>query len=199
MARDVFDVELLEKRPGYLTFRARGSHAWPCFEHESGGHRWQRIPPNDKKRRVHTSTVTVAVYRDVKREALTIDESDLEWGYFRGSGKGGQKRNKTESGVRLRHLPSGLVVRIESGRSLPQNKQRALDTLRARLAKKRRKSAKAELDSHRKELVGSGMRGDKIRTIREQDDTVTDHRSGAKIKLRKYLRGEWGELLSSLA
>lgn len=199
MARDVFDVELLEKRPGYLTFRARGSHAWPCFAHESGGHRWQRIPPNDKKRRVHTSTVTVAVFRDVERSELTIEESDLEWSFFRGSGKGGQKRNKTESGVRLRHVPSGLTVRIESGRSLPQNKQRALDTLRARLVARRRKAAKAELASHRKTLVGSGMRGDKIRTIRVQDDTVTDHRSGAKLKLRKYLRGEWGELLTSLA
>lgn len=148
---------------------------------------------------MHTSTVTVAVYRDVPRGAVELDESDLEWSFFRGSGKGGQKRNKTESGVRVRHLPSGLVVRIESGRSLPQNKQRALETLRARLAAQRRKRAKAKLDSHRKELVGSGMRGDKIRTIRVQDDTVTDHRSGAKLELRKYLRGEWGDFLIALA
>ncbi len=148
---------------------------------------------------MHTSTVTVAVYREVAQTELTIAESDLEWSFFRGSGKGGQKRNKTESGVRLRHVPTGLTVRIESGRSLSQNKQRAMETLRDRLASHRRKAAKAELASHRKELVGSGMRGDKIRTIRVQDDTVTDHRSGAKLKLRKYLRGEWGQLLASLA
>ena len=148
---------------------------------------------------MHTSTVTVAVYRNAPKGEVTLDESDLQWSYFRGSGKGGQKRNKTESGVRVRHVPSGLVVRIESGRSLPQNKQRALDTLRARLAAQRRKRAKDQLDSHRKELVGSGMRGDKVRTIRVQDGVVTDHRSGAKLLLRDYLRGEWGELLTPLA
>ncbi len=199
MAKDVFDVELLEKRPGYLTFRARGSLAWPCFRHESGGHRWQRIPPNDKRRRVHTSTVTVAVYGEAKDDKLAIHESELRWNFFRGSGAGGQKRNKTASGVRLTHIPTGILVRIDSGRHLAQNKERALITLMARLESERRKAAKDKLDSVRKKLVGSGMRGDKIRTIRAQEDIVTDHRSGKKIRLRKYLRGEWGDLVAKLA
>ena len=90
-------------------------------------------------------------------------------------------------------------MRIESGRSLPQNKQRAYATLLARLEARERKLAKTKLDAHRKDLVGSGMRGDKVRTIRVQDGVVTDHRSGAKLQLRKYLRGEWGEFLASLA
>jgi len=186
-----FSLELAEVRPGLLIFRALGDLATEVFRHEAGGHRWQRVPPNEKRGRVHTSTVTVAVLPEPTATDIHLGEGDLEWGYCRGSGKGGQHRNVTDSAVQLRHRPSGLMVRCESERSQPQNKRTALALLRAKLWALQHEAEVGARADERRQQVGSGMRGDKRRTIRTQDGVVTDHLTGQRWRFRDYVKGEW--------
>lgn len=186
----VFDVEPVEERPGILTFRVVGKGARRAFRNEPGGHRWQRQPANDKRGRIHTSTVTVAVMREPEPSEFHVDERDLTWTTMRGSGAGGQKRNKTESAVCVVHGPSGLSVRCETERSQYQNKATALALLGARLLAAKEFADEARTASARKGQVGSGMRGDKVRTYRVHDGIVTDHRTDRKAALRDVLRGD---------
>ena len=165
------------------------------FGGEAGGHRCQRIPPNERKGRVHTSTVTVAVLPEVAEKDFRFDPRDLEWTTMRGSGAGGQHRNVTDSAVRVVHKPTGMTVRCESERSQAQNKETALALLRARLAEQERSSAARDRDASRRSQVGSGMRGDKIRTYRWQDDSVVDERTGRRASLKQVLRGDLDALL----
>ena len=161
------------------------------FANEAGGHRVQRIPPNEKRGRVHTSTITVAVLEEPKPTQITLQEKDLEWSACRGSGAGGQKRNVTNSAVQLTYLPTKLMVRCESERSQHQNQELALSLLRAKLWEQERNRLHSERAQDRKGQLGSGMRGDKRRTIRYQDGQVTDHITGRKWRLKEYLRGDW--------
>src|SRR5262245_48467305 len=110
-----------------------GNGAEEAFRDEAGGHRWQRVPPNERRGRVHTSTVTVAVLPEPAAAELRIAPGDLDWSFCRGSGSGGQHRNKTESTAVVTHVPTGLTVRCESERSQHQNRATALALLRARL------------------------------------------------------------------
>src|SRR5262249_35270466 len=139
----------------------------------------------------HTSTITVAILVEPAEAALFIDPSDLVWRRSRGSGAGGQHRNKTESAVDLTHVPSGTVVHCESERSVHRNAAIALARLRAVLAEASRRRKADTRDAVRRDQVGSGMRGDKRRTIREQDGTVIDHPTGRKWRLREYVRGDF--------
>jgi len=125
----IFSCELVEARPGFAILRIHGCRAKKLFRQESGGHRWQRIPPTERRGRYHTSTVTVAVLSEPTERELHIDQRDLEWKTCRGSGAGGQHRNKTDSAVQLRYKPSGLSVRVESERSQTKNKVSALALL----------------------------------------------------------------------
>lgn len=187
----LFDAEIIEERPGLLVFRVSGAEADRTFENEAGGHRWQRIPPTERNGRVQTSTVTVAVLQEPTETQVVIRDGDLEWSICRGSGAGGQHRNVTDSAVQLRHKPSGLVVRCESERSQHRNKASALSVLRSRLwamENSRRLGAVAE---NRKRQVGSGMRGDKRRTIRVRDGAVNDHITGRKWRYADYVAGKW--------
>lgn len=161
------------------------------FAHESGGHRWQREPPTERRGRVHTSTVTVAVLPEPTPTQLNVRDADLRWTTRRGTGPGGQHRNKTESAVDLLHVPSGIVVRCQSERSQLRNKQSALAVLRARLHARATSAADGEANAARRAQVGSGMRGDKRRTIRVQDGQVHDHVTGVRWRLSDYLRGDW--------
>ena len=174
-----------------MTFRAQGAQADACFADEPGGHRWQRVPPNDRRRRVHTSTITVAVLAEPEEARVHLDERDLDWSVCLGTGSGGQKRNKTESTVLLTHRPTGLQVRCETSRSQQHNRVLALAILRARLWAAERDRVQGARDVERRAQKGSGMRGDKRRTIRCQDGVVTDHVLGRRWPLRDYLRGEW--------
>lgn len=161
------------------------------FKNEPGGHRWQRIPPTEKRGRVQTSTVTVAVLDpDVPMNA-PLDVKDVEITTARGSGPGGQNRNKTESCVIAVHKPSGISVRIDNERSQHQNKASALKLLAAKLYESEREKAFNEREKDRKQQVGSGMRGDKVRTYRTQDDQVNDHVTGQKWRLKDWVRGDW--------
>jgi peptide chain release factor 1 len=187
----VFDIELVDSRPGVLVFRVIGNRAQSVFQNEPGGHRWQRIPPTEKRGRVQTSTITVAVLPEPTETEVSVRLSDLEWTTCRGSGPGGQHRNKTESAVQVKHIPSGIFVRCETERSQQQNKNTAMATLKARLWQIQKDIHMGQRVSDRKAQVGSGMRGDKRRTIRCQDGVVTDHLTGKRWRLKEYMRGEW--------
>jgi peptide chain release factor 1 len=168
-----------------------GRGAQARFADEPGGHRWQRVPPTEKRGRVHTSTITVAVLPEPSPVELVIAPADLEWSMCRASGSGGQHLQKTDSAVQLVHRPTGLQVRCESERSQKQNKESALAILRARLHVRLLTEQLEARHADRKQQVGSGMRGDKRRTIRCQDGTVTDHLTGRTWSFRDYLRGQW--------
>ena len=187
----VFDLELTEHQDGLLIFRASGRGADEAFRDEGGGHRWQRIPPNDKHGRVHTSTITVAVLPEPTEVDVRIAPGELEWSTCFGTGPGGQKRNKTESTVLLTHRPTGLQVRCETSRSQQHNRVAALALLRARLWAAEHDRLHAARAQERRQQLGSGMRGDKRRTIRCQDGTVVDHVTGRRWELKGYLRGNW--------
>jgi len=169
----------------------QGKSARETFANEGGGHRWQRIPPTEKRGRVQTSTITVAVMDpEIAERAATIVMSDVDIQTVRGSGPGGQHRNKTESCVVATHKPSGTSVRID-GRSQSQNKQAALRLLAARVFAVNEERASQQRVIERQRQVGSGMRGDKIRTYRTQDDQVNDHRTGQRWRLRDWMCGNW--------
>lgn len=168
-----------------------GKQAERAFGREGGGHRWQRVPPTEKRGRVHTSTITVVVLPAPSAVEVVIDERDLRWSTCRASGNGGQHLQKTESAVQLEHVPSGIQVRCESERSQHQNRATALGVLRARLLAAAKEEAKRERDRARREQAGCGERGDKRRTIRQQDGLVHDHESGQTWSFRDYERGKW--------
>lgn len=164
------------------------------FAHESGGHRWQRVPPNERHGRVHTSTITVAILREPTAAEVEIRDDDLEWSTCRGSGAGGQHRNKTESAVIVKHGPSGVSVRCESERSQRQNRATALGLLRARLLAAKEAATTAAYNAGRRDQLGSGMRGDKRRTVQMQNGLVVDHVRERRVEVRTYLRGDLGWL-----
>lgn len=176
---------------GRTVLRVTGERADDAFRHEGGGHRWQRVPPGEKRGRVHTSTVTVAVLPEPSASQLAIAPGDLTWAFSRGSGAGGQKRNKTDSAVDLTHRPTGLVVHCETERSQQQNKVNALAMLRARLWAARVEADHQARSARRREQLGTGERGDKRWTVRTQDDVVAHHASGQKFRLRDYLDGDY--------
>jgi peptide chain release factor 1 len=171
--------------------RVSGKGAAALFAGESGGHRWQRIPPNERRGRVHTSTITVAVLTEPREHEVVLRPGDLEIERMRGSGAGGQHLQKTDSAVRIRHVPTGLSVRCESERSQSSNQATALAVLRARLLDWQRTAADRARADDRRRQVGSGQRGDKRRTIRTQDDHVFDQVDGRSWSYKRYVRGDW--------
>ena len=140
---------------------------------------------------MQTSTVTVAVMPEPTELQLRLDPGDLEFSTCRGSGAGGQKRNKTESAVVILHVPTGLQVRCETERSQHQNRATALALLRTRLWEAERSRSAGDLAQLRRQQVGSGMRGDKRRTVAVQRDEVVDHVTGRRWSYRDYYRGNW--------
>lgn len=187
----VFDLEVLVERPGLLQFAAIGEGAKALFANEGGGHRWQRIPPTEKRGRVQTSTVTVAVMESILSSGRELTYADVSITTTKGSGPGGQNRNMTESCVIITHKASGVSVRIDNERSQHQNKAIAMKLLGARINEVEREKAAQERAKDRKSQVGSGMRGDKIRTYRTQDDSVSDHRTGQHWRLKDWVKGAW--------
>lgn len=170
--------------------RVSGDKAYSIFKDEAGGHRWQRVPETERNDRVHTSTITVAVLIEPTEKELVISEKDLEWTTRRGSGPGGQHRNKTESCVDLLHKPSGIKVTMDS-RSQHENKVMALQVLRARLKDKQKNNQAQAVNNNRQAQIGNGYRGDKRRTVRVQDNQVVDHVLGKTMDYKNYSRGNW--------
>lgn len=190
-AGGLFDVAILEERPGLCIMEVSGKRAVETFEHEAGGHRWQRVPPTEKRGRVQTSTITVAVLPEATEAQVHLRPEDLEESTCRGSGNGGQHRQKTDSAVVIKHRPTGLVVRCEAERSQHANRETARALLRARLLQAKSQEQQGARDSARRNQIGSGMRGDKRRTIRVQDDQVVDHLTGRTWRYKRYARGDW--------
>ena len=151
---------------------------------EAGGHRWQRVPPTERKGRIHTSTVTVAVFEVLPEKEWRLREADIEVLVTKGTGAGGQNRNKRETAIVMRHAPTGIEAKAECERTQSHNKRIAREVLEMRVAAFISGQRKSSIDEHRRNMVGSGMRGDKVRTYREQNDQVSDHRSGKKTSLR---------------
>lgn len=158
------------------------------LEQEAGGHRLQRIPPTERSGRVHTSTVTVAVLDPGENVLVDIRDADLKVEWFSGTGAGGQHRNKHQNSCRLTHLPSGLCVTAQT-RNRDSSFKQALGELRLRLERLETDRLSRSFGQTKKKQIGSGQRGDKIRTIRFQDDRATDHRNNRRIKADDYMRG----------
>lgn len=191
--KSLFDAEIILQKPGIVIIKFSGPKAKELFSGECGGIRWQRVPPTEKKDRIHTSTITVAVLDEKQDVNVIIDPKDLEESFIRGSGNGGQARNKTSNAVQLIHLPTGIVIKAESERSQKQNRVNAMQLLLAKLTQLENNKNNSARVKERKEQVGSGQRGDKFRTIQEKYDSVVDHNTGKKISFRDYSRGNlWG-------
>lgn len=159
------------------------------LEHESGGHRIQRVPPTERKGRVHTSTVTVAIM-DPEISVLEIREEDFKIEWYSGTGAGGQHRNKHQNSCRITHIPTGITTTAQC-RSRVTSLNEAKEALIEQLKQKNYMQKKTELAIDRKLQVGTGMRGDKIRTYRFQDDVVKDHVTGKSASVRQVLRGNF--------
>ena len=187
---------------GYKEIIARvvGQGAYSRLKFESGGHRVQRVPETETQGRIHTSACTVAVMPEaVDAGEIDINPADLRIDTFRASGAGGQHINKTDSAVRITHLPSGLVVECQDDRSQHRNKAQALSVLAARLKDQRDREQQAKEASTRKSLIGSGDRSDRIRTYNFPQGRVTDHRINLTLyKLNFVMEGELDELINAL-
>ncbi|WP_313076543.1 peptide chain release factor 1 [Melaminivora sp.] len=174
--------------------------AYGRLRFESGGHRVQRVPVTETQGRIHTSACTVAVMPEPDAsQAITLDPADLRIDTFRASGAGGQHINKTDSAVRVVHLPTGIVAECQDGRSQHANKARALAVLQARLEEKERSERSAREAATRKGLIGSGDRSDRIRTYNFPQGRLTDHRINLTLyKLLAIMEGDLDEVLDAL-
>ena len=177
-----------------------GDGAWSRLKFESGVHRVQRVPETESGGRIHTSTCTVAVLPQVDEVEFQLNPADLRIDTFRASGAGGQHINKTESAIRVTHLPTGTVVECQDQRSQYKNKDRALSILRARLYEQAIQEQAQAVAGQRRSQVGSGMRNERIRTYNFPQGRVTDHRIGLTLyKLDAVMNGELEELVEGLS
>jgi len=182
-----------------LVFLVSGRGVYRKLKYESGVHRVQRIPVTESGGRIHTSTATVAVLPRMKEVEVRIDPKDLRIETFRASGHGGQHVNRTESAVRITHIPTGIVVTCQNERSQFQNKERALEVLRARLYNLLHRKKKEAVDARRRQQIGSGERSEKIRTYNFPQNRVTDHRINYTLyDLDRVMDGELDELIEKL-
>ncbi len=177
-----------------------GEGAYNTLRNESGVHRVQRIPRTERAGRIHTSTATIAVLPKVSSKEVEINPNDLRIDTFRASGHGGQNVQKVETAVRITHLPTGVSVACQDERSQAQNREKALEIMRAKLYRMLQEQQKTGVDQLRREQVGSAERSEKIRTWNFPQDRITDHRFGVSIgNLEAVLDGNLDILLNKLA
>ena len=182
-----------------VIFSVCGKDVYGFLKHESGVHRVQRVPVTEASGRIHTSTVTVAVLPEAEEVEISVDPKDLKIDVFRSSGPGGQSVNKTDSAVRITHLPTEIVVTCQDEKSQHKNKARALRVLRSRLLAKKEEEQAKEISATRRNQVGTGERSERIRTYNFPQNRVTDHRIGLTLhKLEAVLNGELDELVDKL-
>lgn len=198
--------EILNAHPtelgGYkeISFSIEGEGAYSRLKYESGVHRVQRVPETESQGRIHTSTVTVAVLAEADEVELEINPADLKIDVFRASGAGGQHINKTESAVRITHLPTGCVVECQDERSQFKNKDKAMKILRSRLYEMLLNEQNDKIASERRTQVGTGDRSERIRTYNYPQGRLTDHRINLTIyRLEEILNGNLEEVLNALA
>ena len=205
-ANQSWRVEVISESPselgGYkeVVIRIEGALVYGALKFESGGHRVQRVPATETQGRIHTSACTVAVLAEPdEAEAIKINPSDLRIDTFRASGAGGQHINKTDSAVRITHLPTGIVAECQDGRSQHSNKAQALRVLTARIQEKDRSERAAKDAAERKSLIGSGDRSDRIRTYNFPQGRFTDHRINLTLyKLLGIMEGDLGDVIEAL-
>ncbi len=182
-----------------VSFSVAGEGAYSKLKFESGVHRVQRVPETETQGRIHTSTVTVAVLPEAEEVEVEIAPEDLKIDVFRASGAGGQHVNKTESAIRMTHLPTGIVVECQDERSQFKNREKALKILRSRVYEQKQREADEKLASQRRSQVGTGDRSERIRTYNYPQSRVTDHRIGLTLyKLDAILDGDLDELIDAL-
>lgn len=198
-------VELVSESPGALggfkeiVAEITGRGVYGRLKFESGVHRVQRVPETETQGRIHTSAATVAVLPQAEEVDLDIDEKDLQIDTMRAQGAGGQHVNKTESAIRITHIPSGIVVMMQEERSQHRNKAKAMNVLRSRLYDAERQRLDKERSDDRKAQVGSGDRSERIRTYNFPQGRVTDHRINLTLyKLDRVMEGEFDEIFDAL-
>ncbi len=203
--RKGWKVEVLSSHPtglgGFKEIVAliQGRGAYSRLKHESGVHRVQRIPITESQGRIHTSTATVAVLPEAEDVEVQVDPRDLKVEVFRASGPGGQHVNKTETAVRITHIPTGIVVQCQDERSQHQNRAKAMKILMARLLELKRRQQEEQIAQERRTQIGTGERSERIRTYNFPQRRVTDHRIGLTLyRLEEVLDGELEEIIEAL-
>ena len=182
-----------------VSFMISGDGAYSRFKFESGVHRVQRVPETESQGRIHTSTVTVAVLPEAQDVDIEINPADLQIDTFRSSGAGGQHINKTESAIRITHIPTGTVVECQDERSQHKNKDKAMKILRSRILDAEREKQNKEIAGERKSQVGTGDRSERIRTYNYPQGRVSDHRIGLTLyKIEAILNGDLDEIIDAL-
>ncbi|MDR1674406.1 MAG: peptide chain release factor 1 [Oscillospiraceae bacterium] len=183
-----------------VSFLITGTGAYSRLKFESGVHRVQRVPETESQGRIHTSTATVAVLPEAEEVEFEINPAELKIDVFRASGAGGQHINKTESAVRITHLPTGVIVECQDERSQHKNKDKAMKVLRSRLFAELQKQQNEEIASQRRQQVGTGDRSERIRTYNYPQGRLTDHRIGLTLyRLEDLLNGNLDEVFDALA
>lgn len=175
-------------KPHEVRLKITGDGCKELFSSESGGHRWQRVPPNDN--RVHSSTVTVAVMGELNIQKVKVKPNDVEIKDICGSGPGGQKINKTASTIQIKHIPTGLIIKCQAERKQSKNREKAMRLLQEKLDEKNRNSILRADRDDRRNKVGSGERGDKIRTVQMQNGLVINHSNNRRMSVKDYLKGK---------
>ena len=182
-----------------VVFSITGETAFQLLQFESGGHRVQRVPETEAQGRIHTSTATVAVLPEVTEVEIDLRDEDLKIDTFRAGGPGGQKVNKTESAIRITHLPTGIVVQCQDEKSQHKNKAKAKRVLRSRIFDFKQQQIHDERSAQRRSLIGKGSRNERIRTYNFPQGRITDHRIGLTLhKIDQIMQGELDELISAL-
>ena len=203
--RNRFKVEVLDEESAeggivkQVNFMVTGKGAYAKFKYESGVHRVQRVPVTESSGRIHTSAATVAVLPEAKDVKIEINEKDLQIDYYRAGGAGGQHVNKTESAIRITHLPTGIIVACQDERSQGKNKEKAMNWLKSKLYDFYQSQEDSEYAEKRKSQVGTGDRSEKIRTYNYPQSRVTDHRINMTLySLETFMNGDIGEMVQAL-
>ena len=182
-----------------ISFMINGEGAYSRLKFESGVHRVQRVPETETQGRIHTSTVTVAVLPEAEEVEIEINPADLQIDTFRSSGAGGQHINKTESAIRITHLPTGLIVECQDERSQHKNREKAMKVLRSRLYEAKQREQESKIASERRSQVGTGDRSERIRTYNYPQSRVSDHRIGLTLyHLEQILNGDLDQVIDPL-
>ena len=203
--RNRFKIEILDEESAeggiikQVNFMVTGKGAYAKFKYESGVHRVQRVPVTESSGRIHTSAATVAVLPEAKDVKIEINEKDLQIDYYRAGGAGGQHVNKTESAIRITHLPTGIIAACQDERSQGKNKEKAMNWLKAKLYDYYQSQEDSAYAEKRKTQVGTGDRSEKIRTYNYPQSRVTDHRINMTIySLENFMNGDIGEMVKAL-